>query len=252
MNTRLLIYPEVVSTQDTARELILAGEPEGTAVMALKQTGGRGRFRRAWVSPQGKNLALSLILRPAVPPADAALLGLLTSIAVAETVEAMGVADAKLKWPNDVWVREKKIAGILPEAGLNAKSVDFVILGIGLNVNTDSQDFPEELRESVTSVYLETGRESSLEDTAHLLLEKMKELYDRVRAEGCAFIPSLWQNRWAHKGARVIVQGVECAAIGIGPDGALIIESPGGQLTRVTSGEAVPVKLSPQSAGRQV
>jgi BirA family transcriptional regulator, biotin operon repressor / biotin---[acetyl-CoA-carboxylase] ligase len=251
MNARLIIYPEVESTQDAARELVLAGEPEGTAVMALKQTRGRGRSGHSWVSPSGKNLALSLILRPAIPPADAALLGLLASIAVAETVEAMGVKLATLKWPNDVWVHEKKIAGILPEANLTAKSVDFVIIGVGLNVNTDTDDFPVELRESVTSVFLETGRRSGLEYAARLLLESMGLLYARVSEEGCGFVPRLWQTRWAHEGAKVMVQDAEGIAIGIAPDGAMIIETQDGKLTRVTSGEALPVKPVPPFAGRR-
>jgi BirA family transcriptional regulator, biotin operon repressor / biotin---[acetyl-CoA-carboxylase] ligase len=246
MNARLIIYPEVESTQDTARELVLSGEAEGTAVMALKQTRGRGRSGHSWVSPSGKNLALSLILRPTVAPADAALLGLLASIAVAEAVEAMGVEQAQLKWPNDVWVHEKKIAGILPEANLTAKSVNFVIIGVGLNVNTEINDFPFDLRQSITSVFLETGQRRDLEETALLLLEKIDASYARVAQEGCGFVPGLWQTRWAHEGARIIVQGVEGVAVGIAPDGALIIETMDGNLTRVNSGEAIPVKPHPR------
>lgn len=245
MNTRLVIYPEVESTQDTARQLALAGEPEGTAVMALKQTRGRGRSGHSWVSPEAKNLAISLILRPAVPPADAALLGLLASIAVAETVEALGVKRAELKWPNDVLVRDKKIAGILPEASISAKAVEFVIIGMGLNVNTEQTDFPNDFREAATSVFLETGERADLQDSARLLMLKTAALYARVKTDGCAFIAGLWRTRWAHEGARIIVQGTECVAVGIAQDGALLLETPDGGLSRITSGEVKPKPLSP-------
>ena len=104
MNRRLIIVQKAESTQDLAREMALSGEPEGVAVMALEQTGGRGRENRVWVSPPGKNIALSLLLRPAMDPADAPLLGLMASIAVAETIEGFGVGPGQLKWPNDVLV----------------------------------------------------------------------------------------------------------------------------------------------------
>jgi BirA family biotin operon repressor/biotin-[acetyl-CoA-carboxylase] ligase len=244
MNTRLVIYPEVESTQDVAKRLALAGEPEGTAVMALKQTSGRGRSGHTWVSPEGKNLAISLILRPAVPPADAALLGLLASIAVAETVEALGARPAELKWPNDVLVRDKKIAGILPEASISATKVDFVIIGVGLNVNTEERDFPNEFRGQATSVFLQTGKRADLEDAAQILLQKSAALYARIGVEGCGFIAGLWRSRWAHAGARIIVQGTMGVAAGIAPDGALMLETPDGGLTRITSGEVFPKPTS--------
>ncbi|HMK37137.1 MAG TPA: biotin--[acetyl-CoA-carboxylase] ligase [Desulfomonilaceae bacterium] len=245
MNTQLIIYPELESTQDTARELALAGRPEGTAVLAMKQTRGRGRSGHSWVSPPGKNVALSVILRPLTPPSEAALLGLMAAVAVAETVEELGTDHARLKWPNDVMVHHRKIAGILPEARMTAQSVDFVIMGVGLNVNAQEEDFPVDLRESATSVFRETDKTTDLEQAAQLLLQKLNALYARTTEEGCSFIPGLWQTRWAQKGARIAIQDRVATAVGIAEDGALIVETADAGTMRVTSGEVLSVPPFP-------
>jgi BirA family transcriptional regulator, biotin operon repressor / biotin---[acetyl-CoA-carboxylase] ligase len=232
---RLIIHQEAESTQDLARELAIRGEPEGLAVMALNQTKGRGTAGHSWVSPPGKNVALSMILRPRLVPEDAPLLGLMASIGVAENVEAAIGRPAQLKWPNDVLVDGRKIAGILPEASLNNREISFVIIGIGLNVNVELSDFPPDLSDSVTSLRLSAGRQWDLEDTARDLLEGMELLYERVKREGCGFIPRLWATRWAHRNARLDRNGLTCTAEGIDVDGALLIRSDSGELHRLTS-----------------
>jgi BirA family biotin operon repressor/biotin-[acetyl-CoA-carboxylase] ligase len=221
--------------------MALRGEPEGLAVMVIHQTRGKGRLGRSWVSPAGKNLALSLILRPPLSPRDAALLGMLASVAVAETVEEKGVPRAELKWPNDVLVKGRKIAGILPEARTTGASIDFVIIGIGLNVNSQQYDFPPDLSDSVTSLLLCTAKEHGLEDVAHCLLRGMKKLYDRVWTEGSRFIVPLWESRWAHRGVRLVRDGVSGVAEEVDQDGALILKMENGRRLRFHSGEAEPV-----------
>ncbi len=238
MIDRLMIVPQAESTQDLARDMALSGEPEGVAVMALKQTRGRGREARVWVSPPGKNVALSLLLRPALDPADAPLLGLMTSIAVAETVEGCGVGPVRLKWPNDVLVEGKKIAGILSEGTILHGQIAFVIIGLGLNVNAEESDFPDELRDSVTSLSLSSGKTWDLEAVARAFMEHMDALYRRVRAEGCQFIVPLWESRWAHRGQVLLHDGVVCVAEGIHPDGSLLLRIPDGTLLNICSGEA--------------
>jgi BirA family transcriptional regulator, biotin operon repressor / biotin---[acetyl-CoA-carboxylase] ligase len=237
MFDRLIIYPEAGSTQDVAKELALRGEPEGTAVMAVKQTKGRGRSGHSWVSPPGKNLALSLILRPRIDPARAGLLGLLTSIAVAETCEILGVPKTELKWPNDVLVDGRKIAGILSEATMDDRTVRSVIVGIGLNVNMEQADFPSEFRDSATSLLLCTGKVREVEETARLLLGRLRDLYQRAKQKGYAFIPALWEIRWAHRGRTLSRNGVVGRGEGVGADGALLLRTGDGNLCRVTSGE---------------
>jgi BirA family transcriptional regulator, biotin operon repressor / biotin---[acetyl-CoA-carboxylase] ligase len=234
---KLIIHEQLESTQNLVRDLALRGEPEGAAVMALEQTGGRGRSGHSWVSPPGKNLALSVLLRPAIDPAEAALLGMMASIAVVETIEACGIARAQLKWPNDVLVDGLKIAGILSEAALTSRAVDYVIIGIGLNVNSEKTDFPHELQDSITSIFLSSGARQDLEETARLFLREMDSLYERVRREGCGFIPRLWDTRWAHRNSFVIRDGVRYKAEAIGPDGSLVVLTESGQSRRFTSGQ---------------
>lgn len=243
MDEHLIICREVGSTQDLAREMALSGEPEGTAVMALTQTHGRGRMGRSWISPPGRNLALSVILRPTLAPSEAALLGLLTSIAVAETVESAGVPEAQLRWPNDVLVGGKKIAGILSEATVDEKHIEFVIVGVGLNVNSQEADFPKDLRTPATSVLRCTGVESDLEGMARSVLKNLNSLYRQVKKQGCGFITELWEQRWPHRGVRLIHERITGWGHGIDTNGALLLRTEDGRVERVTSGEVIPAHL---------
>jgi len=216
------------------------GEPDGTAVMALNQTLGRGRAGHSWISPPGKNLALSVILRPRVAPREAPLLGLAAAVAVAETVERRGVPRAELKWPNDVLVKGKKIAGILSEASVGGDAIEYVIIGIGLNVNTVDNDFPPELRSSVTSLLTHTGGQSNLEEVARELLATLRHLYDRIHREGCGFVLALWDSRWAHRGAVLVHEGSSGIAQGIDADGSLLLRDSQGRFRRIASGDVEP------------
>lgn len=242
MAGRLIILDEVESTQDLAKQMALSGEPEGTAIMALRQTRGRGRLGRTWISPPGANVALSMILRPHLAPTEAALLGLMASIAVAQTVEAAGVSRVGLRWPNDVLVDGKKIAGILPEAVLDDMAIRFVIIGIGLNVNSRSSDFPTDLLTPATSLFTCTGKTSELENVARSLMDRMDSLYQRAKYEGCGFIPPLWEQRWQHRSVRLTHEGAAGIGIGIDTDGALLLRLDDGRIQRVTSGEVVTTK----------
>jgi BirA family biotin operon repressor/biotin-[acetyl-CoA-carboxylase] ligase len=241
--TKLIVYEEAPSTQDIARELAQAGDSGPVAVMALRQTAGRGRSGRSWISPPGKNLALSVLLRPKIAPQEAPLMGLLASLAVVATLEARGVPSVALKWPNDVLVDGRKIAGILPEASVKGNTLEFVIIGIGLNVNSRLADFPLELQDSVTSVLLATGEEWDLKDAARSFLKEMDAQYVRVNKEGCRFVPSLWESRWAHKGRIVTRDGLEGRAESVGPLGGLILRTADGRYIEISSGEPEPVKL---------
>jgi BirA family transcriptional regulator, biotin operon repressor / biotin---[acetyl-CoA-carboxylase] ligase len=238
----LRIVQEASSTQDLATELALRGEPDGTAVMALQQTKGRGRSGREWMSPPGKNLALSLVLRPPMGLSEVPLLGLLASVAVAETVETFGVRSAELKWPNDVLVEERKIAGILPEASTDGRSVRFVIMGIGLNVNSELADFSKDFAIPATSLVAETGVEQDLTVVAGEFLYRMGSLYERAVREGCKFIVPLWETRWAHRGQMLSSADVAGTAEGLDPDGALLLRTNQGSLARVVSGEISAIR----------
>lgn len=147
---RLLIRESLESTNDEARSLAQAGSPDGLIVLAERQTAGRGRRGAAWFSPDGESLAFSILLRPGEPKALWPRLAIATGLAVAEALESFQI-EAGIKWPNDVWIGQRKVAGILVEAG-----TDFVVVGIGLNVN--STGFPCEVAEIATSLRIEKSR----------------------------------------------------------------------------------------------
>lgn len=150
---RLLIRETACSTNDDLRELADGGAADGLVLLALRQTAGRGRRGATWFSPPGEALAFSILVRPRVPKALWPRLALAAGLAVAEAVESFGPA-AGIKWPNDVWIGRRKVAGILVEAG-----ADFAIVGIGLNVHTTT--FPAEVADIATSLRLETGCETA-------------------------------------------------------------------------------------------
>jgi len=234
---RLVTVQEAGSTQDLAKDMALNGEPEGTAVMALNQTQGRGRAGHGWVSPPGRNLALSLILRPELDAAYAPLLGLLASIAVAHTVESCGVRGVALKWPNDVLAESRKIAGILPEAVMEGGRIRFVIMGIGLNVNAQQADFHPDFPIPATSLLLCTGREWNLKEIAGGLLGEIGALYNRALIEGPGFVAGMWETWWPHRGNVLTWGKISGTAEGLDPDGALRLRSFDGTVSRVTGGE---------------
>jgi BirA family transcriptional regulator, biotin operon repressor / biotin---[acetyl-CoA-carboxylase] ligase len=148
---RLLIRESAGSTNDELRTLANGGGADGLVLLALRQTAGRGRRGAAWFSPPGEALAFSVLVRPGEPKALWPRLALAAGLAVAEAVESFGTT-AGIKWPNDVWIGRRKMAGILVEAG-----EDFAIVGIGLNVHTT--EFPAEVAEIATSLRMETGRD---------------------------------------------------------------------------------------------
>lgn len=167
---RLLIRESVESTNDEVRVLAQAGAPDGLVLLAECQTAGRGRRGAAWFSPAGESLAFSILVRPDEPKALWPRLALAAGLAVAEAVESFGL-QAGIKWPNDIWIGQRKVAGILVEAGS-----DFAVVGIGLNVN--SNEFPPEVSEIATSLRIET---SQIFSRAEVLGEIVRKFAGRRR-----------------------------------------------------------------------
>lgn len=241
MSWRLIIHDRVGSTQDVAKKLAVAGEPEGVAIMALQQTTGRGRKGRKWESGASKDLALSLLLRPDVPPWRSPLLGFLAAVAVARTITPLIPRPAQVRWPNDVLVEGKKVAGILAEGTVQGDALRFVILGVGLNVNSTLEDFPPELHDRAISVFMVRGQIWDLQAAANSFLREFALLYDEMRIQGTAFIVPLWESLWAHRGAILERDGVKGVAEGINPDGSLRLKLDDGSVMVLSSGEVFPV-----------
>ena len=215
---RLLWREQVGSTNDELRKLAEQGMGEGLVLVAEEQTAGRGRRGAVWVSPKGENLAFSILLRPIAPKALWHRLSLVAGLAVAEALENY-VSLAEIKWPNDVRVGEKKIAGILVEAGK-----DFVIIGIGININ--SRKFPDEL--AATSLGEQTGRVYSRAEVLHEVVVRLSCYADRINQGYADSLKSI-RERCALTGHRVsyLIADQRCEGIvrGIGTAGELMVET---------------------------
>ncbi len=238
---RIIVLSEAGSTQDVAKDMALRGEPSWTAVMALEQTSGRGRSGHSWISPPGKNLAISVVVRPTLPSDQSPMLSMLAAVAVANVLEAKGVCPVALKWPNDVLVDNKKIAGILLEATMVKEQVREVILGLGVNLNSDQGDFSGVFPIPPTSYLLCAGKEWDVVEAAQAFLGEIKALYEDVETRGLEIIRQRWLAKWAHKDHLMTYEGKAGRAIGVSREGFLILKMQDGSRVTVASGEASPV-----------
>jgi BirA family transcriptional regulator, biotin operon repressor / biotin---[acetyl-CoA-carboxylase] ligase len=232
----------VGSTNDEAAAWARAGAPEGAVVLAEEQERGRGRLGREWHSPAGENLYLSVVLRPPRPPHELPPLTLAAGLAVYDLCAARGL-DPELKWPNDVLLGGKKVAGVLTEMSAEAERVLHVVVGLGLNVNGTA--FPAALRARATSLRLAAGRGAPPLPRATVLAELLWYLearYDEFCAHGPAAVVAAFRARWAGRGRAVRVQTGPTLLRGVAHDvdegGALLVER-GGTVTRVLSGEVL-------------
>lgn len=236
----IYFYEETDTTNNRARELALEGAPEGTLVVAEKQTAGRGRRGKVWESPLGTGIWMSLVLRPQIAPAEASVLTLLCGLATAEAIEAETGLSAGIKWPNDILINRKKAVGILTEMDCEMSEVHFVIPGIGINVNTAS--FPPEIAEIATSLYLECGKTVSRRRLVHKVLERLEEHYETfLRTGSFAAMLEDYRKHCITLGKEVHVLGREpffAEALDITPEGELLVRrADNGKEEVVFSGE---------------
>lgn len=241
LSTRLLgrrfVYePTVGSTMDLARREAEAGCPEGTVVLADEQTAGRGRLGRGWVSPPGDNLYLTVVLRPS--PLRLRRLSMVSALAVAEAVEEVTGLRAAVKWPNDILLSGKKVAGILIESELAGDEVRFALVGPGINVNLDVSGI-EELRDIATSLAAELGRRVSRERLLAVLLQRLEDLY--LAPPEAEDAHRLWKARLDTLGRRVRVrfgeQVEEGVAEDVAVDGSLILRRRDGSTVSIEAGD---------------
>jgi BirA family transcriptional regulator, biotin operon repressor / biotin---[acetyl-CoA-carboxylase] ligase len=174
-------YPTIDSTNKQARILATEGYPEGTVVVADMQTDGRGRRGRSWYSPAGQGIYMSLILRPRLPLKEISRISLMIAVAIAETLEAELNLPARIKWPNDILIHNKKIAGILSEAVTDMDGIEYIVIGIGLNINNPADDFPDDFRTHPTSVLAEKQRPVSRVKLLQGLLVRLEDHYSKLQ-----------------------------------------------------------------------
>jgi len=235
------VRERTASTNDDAWEA-LATLGDGAAVVALEQTRGRGRAGRTWVQAPGRGLALSVALRLGCDVRQAGVLPLAAGLAVVRACHALGVPAARLKWPNDVRVGERKLAGVLCEMRRAAGGGDAVVIGIGLNVGERENDFAPELRGAATSLALE-GADVRLEDAAAEVLGRLEPLWDEVQEGDRAAVLAEWARwcpDWGHRVAvRTPAGRLEGVARRLDPEGGLVVGTDTGGETTVVAGDVL-------------
>lgn len=243
-SARVHHFERVGSTNEVARRLGREGEPDGAIVLADEQTAGRGRRQRRWVSPPRAGLYVSLLLRPPFPAAESgAAVQLIAGIAVAEMLAERLPWEPLLRWPNDCYVNDRKIAGVLVEAETSGDGFDFLVCGIGVNVNHERQHFPEDLRDEATSLRLLVGHEVPCIDVLAGLLVAFDRWEGAWRRHGFAPVRERWLELSPETcGGRVRVQTdgglLEGEADGLAADGRLRVRTAGG-VHEVAVGELV-------------
>lgn len=237
------VLPSTPSTNDVLKQLALSGAPEGTVVLADQQTQGRGRQGRAFASPAGVGIYLSLLLRPTVALASLPTLTLACGVATAHALADIQAPPVQLKWPNDVEMAGKKVAGILCEAVLQPSAAPVVIVGIGMNVNTTLADFPPALHGSATSLALVSGHAWARTSLITRLLVHLEQVYALFQQGDHATIIAQWLRYGPIHGRRVRFQHegheMQGTVVGLEEDGALQVQTPQGPVQRLVAGEVV-------------
>ena len=238
-------FSELDSTNLFAVRRAQEGGEEGEIVVAERQTHGKGRMGRSWFSPPGLNLYLSAILRPKFHPLDAPQITLMAAVALAEAAQSFVADPVSIKWPNDILVNGRKLAGILTESSCDPDRIHYVILGVGVNLNLSRESLPDALKNSATSVLMLTGK--PIDRTAFVcrLIRGLDQCYGELERQGFVRLAERWESFFALKGKRVRVEmaGRQVAGLasGIDKDGALILRLEDGSHQRVLAGDVIPL-----------
>ena len=229
---------EIDSTNLWIKRLAKEGAPEGTLALAEFQSAGRGRLGRSWEVPEGTSVMMSILLRPEFEPQYAPTLTLVMGMAVAKAVKKLGF-DVSIKWPNDVVVSHKKICGILTEMGVRDGKIDYAVVGVGINVNV--REFPEEMADKATSLYIERGREFDRSQIPGLVMEAFEDYYGKFAATcDLSELKDEYESILANYNQPVRVlagEPYEGIARGITDSGELLVEKKDGTVSAVSAGE---------------
>ena len=229
---------EIDSTNLWIKRLAKEGAPEGTLALAEFQSAGRGRLGRSWEVPEGTSVMMSILLRPKFEPQYAPTLTLVMGTAVAKAVKSLGF-DVSIKWPNDVVVSHKKICGILTEMGVRDGKIDYAVIGVGINVNI--KEFPEEMADKATSLYMESGKEFDRSQIPGLVMEAFEEYYEKFAATcDLSGLKEEYESILANYNQPVRVlakEPYEGVARGITDGGELLVEKTDGTIVAVSAGE---------------
>lgn len=242
LNTRLIgaemhYYPSVDSTNRVAKALAYHSAADGTIVVAEEQTDGKGRLERQFFSPRGKGIWFSVILRPKILPKDASKCTLMAAVAVAEAMTRFNLKP-EIKWPNDILFDGRKAVGILTEMTGEIAKINYIVIGVGINVNISRDEFPEELRNVAASLSEMTGTNLSRVKIFRAVLEEFDKLYGEITVRGFNDIINHWRKYNITLGQNVCVIPAGDAgftfsgrAVGLNEDGALLVETESGLRT---------------------
>lgn len=234
-------FTTIGSTNQEAKRIAAEGASEGTIVVAEAQTSGRGRMARAWFSPEKGGIWFSVILRPALHPTEAAKFTFMGAVAVARAIRKMTGLAAEIKWPNDIHFEGRKLVGILTELSAEMDAINYIVMGIGINVNVESNEFPPELQETASSLKRETGCDISRQGLLREILAQLEALYDQVMLQGFELVFAEWRemNCTLRHEVKVISSSQQFTglALDIDNDGALLVKKANGEIEKVVSGD---------------
>jgi len=243
--SNIIFHETVDSTNTLLKDLAARGAAEGTIVIAEEQTAGRGRMGRAWLSPGHANLYLSLLLRPSMQADQVFVLTMVMALATIDGVEAVSGLGPRIKWPNDLYVRGRKLGGILTEFSVKDRAVEYVILGLGLNVNWNPGE-EQGISYPATSILEETGNKISRNELLVEILRSFEDCYGRVLDENIAEFYDKWNEQSMLLGKPVEIKTTDGSLFGralrIDRKGALVIEDDNGREQTILSGD-VSVRL---------
>ena len=236
----IYFYEEIDSTNLEAKRLAAKGAVAGALVLAERQTQGRGRRGRAWESPEGSSISMTLMMRPQIRPEHASMLTLVMGLSVVQAIENIWHVKTGIKWPNDVVWNKKKLAGILTEMNVNVQGIQYLVIGVGINVNTPA--FPEELQDKATSVYLELGHKVSREELVAEIMKTFEQNFKIfAQTEDLSGLRESYEQALLnlHQPVRVLEPGNEYTgmALGINDLGELLVQREDGRQEAVYAGE---------------
>lgn len=236
-------YESCATTQSIAHDAAQNGAPDGTLIVSEEQTAGKGRLSRPWSSAARKGVWMSLIIRPSLMPQEAPQMTLVTAVAIVRAIEEIVGLEATIKWPNDIMIDGKKMTGILTELQSDPDRVKAIIIGIGMNINHEKDDFPDEIQEIATSLKLQSGKET---DRARLIAEILSflEIYTEMYVKhGFGPIKLLWEGYSNTAGKRIkavmLNETVEGIALGISEEGLLEVELADGTVKGIYSADII-------------
>ncbi|WP_042145625.1 biotin--[acetyl-CoA-carboxylase] ligase [Paucisalibacillus sp. EB02] len=237
-----ILHKETInSTQLLAHQLAMDNAPHGTVVIADEQTAGKGRLQREWYSKKNKGIWMSIILRPTILPYLAPQLTLLTATVLADVMKKELELDPKIKWPNDIILHDRKVSGILTEMQAEQDQIQYIVIGIGMNVNHDDGEIPDDIQSKATSLMIESGKEWDITKLIQRIFVAFEKSYAEYINHGFSIIKKRWESYGYRLGEKVQLktfQSVQDAILtGIAEDGALLAKYDDGVIHKIYSGE---------------